>query len=96
MTKDEELERARQAAGLLQNQLMVEAFALLKEGYTQAFMACKPTDDENRWRYAAALRGITVIQNHLASVLQYGQISQQKVQDIEEAGAFKTALRSFY
>ena len=96
MTKDEELERARQAAGLLQNPLMIEAFAVLKEGYTQGLMACALNDDKGRAAYALALRGLATIQNHLGAVLMRGQIGQQKIQDIEEAGVFKTALRSFY
>lgn len=95
MTKDEELERAKQAAGLLASPLMIEAFAVLKEGYVQGLMACDLKDDKARAAYALALRGITIIHNHFATVLARGQLSQQVIQSIEEPSVWARAVRGF-
>lgn len=95
MTKEQELERAKQAAGLMANPLLIEGFAVLKEGYLQGLMACDLKDDKARAAYALALRGIAVVQNHLSHILARGQIGQQVLQQIEEPSVFKRAMRGF-
>ena len=89
-------ERTRLASSLLNNPLFDEALAVLKEGYTQALLACPPSDHENRWRYAAAMRGLVTIKAHIHTVLQRGQIAQQQVEELKEReSVFKRAVRGF-
>lgn len=95
MSNQDEAERARQANGVLNNPIFQEGLAILKEGYVQAMMACDVKDDKGRAAYALALRGLATIQKHLEFVLQRGVISQQKIQEIEEPGVWKRAIRGF-
>ncbi len=92
----DDAERARQAAGLLNSPMLQEGMAVLHEGYLQALLACKPDDHENRWRYAAAMRGLVTIRKHLEFVLQRGQIARQKIQEIEQPDVWKRAVRGFF
>ena len=93
-------DRARQAGALLDNSLMAESFAVLREGYLMQLMACAPNDNEGRWRYAAALRGIATIQKHLEHVLKKGEITQLTVRQIAEdekrENVFKRSIRGFF
>lgn len=91
----DDAERARQASGVLKNPIFQEGLAVLHEGYLQAMLACKPDDHENRWRYAAAMRGLVTIKKHLEFVLQRGQIAQQRIQEIEDPAVWKRAIRGF-
>ena len=80
----DETERARLAGALLNNPLLDESFVVLKEGYVQALMACKPDEDLLRWRYTAAIRNLASVRNHLGAVLQRGQIGQAQIKELAE------------
>lgn len=89
-------ERARLASVLLNNPLLDESLAVLKEGYTQALMACATGDNEGRWRYAAALRGLVTIKAHIHAVFQRGQITQKEIGGLaEDPGVFERVKRTF-
>lgn len=98
MTDD--TERARWASSILGNPLLDEAFATLRESYLMQLMACAPTDNEGRWRFTAALRGIATIRNHFQIVLQRGQITQAEALALAERekvqGIFKRAVRGLF
>lgn len=96
MAAKDDTARARLAANILNNPLFDEAIAVLREGYTQALMACPPTDNEGRWRYATAMRGLDTMKRHMATVLQRGQVSRQEVQEIEDLTVFKRAVRNLF
>lgn len=90
-------ERAAKAAAILDNPLFEESLAVLKEGYTQALMACKPDDDLGRARYAFALRDLTLIKTHLSAVLNRGEIAHHEAKALAAAeNVFQRAARSFY
>ena len=96
----DEQERARMAQAALNNPMLEEAFSVLREGYIQASMACKPDDDLNRWRYTAALRGLTTIRNHLNAVVQRGSISREQIAELAEVekreNVFKRTARGLW
>lgn len=90
-------ERARLAGAALNNPLLDEAFAVLREGYIQAAMGCKPDDNENRWRYLAAAKNIDAQKRHLNHVLQYGKIEQSTIRpDIEDPSVWKRVTRGLW
>lgn len=89
-------ERARLASSLLNNPLLDEAFAVQREAYVQAMMVCKPDDNEGRWRYAAALRDLTIVRAHFEVVLQRGELAKQQAESLQEReNVFKRAARGF-
>ncbi len=94
MSKD--IERARIAAQVLDNQIFVESFAVLKEGYVQALMACDPKDDLGRARYAFALRDLQTIKNHITTVLNRGEIAAHEAEEMKRTtNIFQRAARGF-
>lgn len=93
----EETERGQRAAAILDNPLFEESFSVLKEGYLQALMACKSDDDLGRARYAYALRDLTIVKNHLSTVLQRGEIAHHEAKALAATeNVFQRAVRNFY
>ena len=92
----DDTERARLAASIINNPLFDEALAVLKEGYVQASMACIPSDDLGRWRYATALRDLAIVKSHIHTVLKRGEIAQQEAEALKvRENVFKRTVRGF-
>lgn len=100
MAELSDTERGRQAAAILDSPLFKESWGVLKESYLMQLMACQPNDNEGRWRYAAALRGLATIQRHLEFVLKKGEITATTLKELEDItkreGVFKRAVRGFF
>jgi hypothetical protein len=72
--------RAEEARRLLDEPLLVEAFAALRGQALEALLACEATDDLGRFRLAETLKLLTQIERHLRLVLETPRVQQAAAQ----------------
>lgn len=93
-------QRARLAAGILDNPLFNEACDLLRDAYLTAATRCGPTEDQARWRYIVAINDLKIFRDHLATVLQTGEIQAHNLAVMREQekrdNIFKRVIRGFH
>ena len=71
--KEEKLRRKRQAELLMANPLLVEAFAILKSKYFQAFQM-PDTDETQRNMLWLACQMVGKVENHLNQAIKSGHV----------------------
>lgn len=86
MTNEQKIYRGERAKELLNNELVVEAFAKLEESYFKAWKNAKTTEDrENLHRYMVNLAGL---KGQLMSVMTSGELTKREVVELEGRRGF--------
>jgi len=80
MTDEIELQkainRAQKAAGLLDNELLAEAFKTLEQAYIDFWRLTKPEDSMAREKAFIAINIVGKVKDHLAKVVDHGRLAQ--------------------
>lgn len=74
--------RGVRAKGLLENELLAEAFATLEKDYTDALFLTKPQDQIAREKLYLAVNVTRKVRDHLNTVIQNGKLAQKQLNDI--------------
>jgi predicted kinase len=76
--------RARKADALLNDELLTEAFAKLKEGYLTQWEATTVEQQFLREKYWLAARMVGVVKDHLITVVANGKLASTELKRIED------------
>lgn len=79
MTKEQEVERGRQAAAILENPAFKEAVDALEKTYTDDWRNTPAADAQGRERLYVALQVSRDFMGHLVSMVASGKISAQQL-----------------
>lgn len=79
MTKEQEIERGRQAAAMLESDIFRTAVEALGAEYVRAWMESPSADVEGRERLFLALQVSRDFVAHLQSMISSGKISAQQI-----------------
>jgi len=74
-----QLDRAAKARAILDNEMLTEAFATLRQAYLDAWEATAPRDQDARERLWMATTVLTKVAGHLETVLTDGKIASQQL-----------------
>lgn len=88
-------QRAERAHHLLQDVILAESLATLKNAYIAALRQCPAKDDIGRYRYAVALDVVDGVTRHLESVLALGKLHPRQAQAFESTNALQKIARIF-
>jgi hypothetical protein len=77
-------ERAARAARLLDDDLLIEAFATLDRDYLKAWRATAARDTDARERLWQAVQIVAKVRDHLAGVVTNGRLAQRELVDLAE------------
>lgn len=78
--------RGVQAAALLDNDLLREAFATLEREYMAAWQATGARDTDARERLWQAVQIVGKVQAHLRSVADTGKMARKQLDDLQRMG----------
>src|SRR4051812_22009202 len=88
-------QRAACARHLMQDPILNEGLATLRNTYTTALRHCAAKDDLGRYRYAVALDVIDGVTRHLEAVLALGKLHPRQAQEFQSANAIQKITRIF-
>lgn len=71
--------KGQEAKDLLENPILVEAFAVLENEYLKAWRQSKPADQEERERLWLAVGLLEEIQRHLRIVVENGTMAKRDI-----------------
>jgi len=74
--------KGQEAKDLLENPMLVEAFAVLEREYLKAWRQSKPADQEERERLWLAVGILEEIQRHLRVVVENGVMAKRDIDKI--------------
>ncbi len=74
-TQEDEVRRGRYAKRLLQEPLMREALAKIREGFTQAFCTIDPRDTDGMVRLRLLIKCLDEFEGYLNDVMTTGQLT---------------------
>src|SRR3546814_10799433 len=75
---ESEIHRGEQAARLLNEPLMIEAFATIEQELTEQWQNSPARDAEGREKLWLSLKLLHRVRGHLTNVLETGQIEERK------------------
>lgn len=74
--------KGQEAKDLLENPVLVEAFAILEREYLKAWRQSKPADQEERERLWLAVGILEELQRHLRVVVENGMMAKRDIDKI--------------
>ena len=74
--------KGQEAKDLLENPILVEAFAILEREYLKAWRQSKPADQEERERLWLAVGILEELQRHLRVVVENGMMAKRDIDKI--------------
>lgn len=74
--------KGQEAKDLLENPVLVEAFAILEREYLKAWRQSKPADQEERERLWLAVGILEELQRHLRVVVENGVMAKRDIDKI--------------
>ena len=74
-----QMDRAAKARAILDNEMLAEAFATLRQAYLDAWEATAPRDQDARERFWVATTVLTKVAGHLETVLTDGKIASAQL-----------------
>jgi hypothetical protein len=75
--------KASHAAGLLNDELLAEAFRQLEDGYTAAWRATTIDNVAAREKLFLAINVVGKVRDHLTAILNNGKLAQAQINDLE-------------
>lgn len=81
MSLEKEIERGRRAKILLENELFVEALALIRENIHREFENSKSMDKEGREDCYRQLKATNEIERHIISVMNTGEMAKKQKEE---------------
>ena len=81
------LDRAAKARAILDNEMVTEAFATLRQAYLDGWEATSARDQDARERFWLATTVLTKVAGHLETVLTDGKIAAHQLDFIDKANA---------
>jgi hypothetical protein len=85
VTKEQEIDRARRAAEIVESDIFKSAYADLELAYLREWQNTDPADVQGRERLFVALRVQRDFLTHLNSMIVAGKISAQQLQKLRTA-----------
>lgn len=91
MTPQEQAQRGEEAARLLENTVLNDAFTALEQEYTELWKQTKASDEAAREKLWLSIRQLQMVQAHLKTAVQTGKVAkatlaQRAKQALSEAG----------
>jgi len=76
MTPEEESRRGDEAARLLQHPLLIEAFELIEQEYTEQWKNSPARDEDGRQSIWLALKNLHKVKGHLEYTMETGKVAK--------------------
>lgn len=76
MTPQEQVQRGEEAARLLENPILAEAFASIEQEYTTLWKQTKASDEAAREKLWLSIRQLQMVQAHLHTAVQTGKAAK--------------------
>ncbi len=84
--------RAQRAQQLMDDELMVEAFAALENEYISCWKATPVRDTDARERLWQQLRNLSLLKDHFEKIIGNGKLAQKQLDDIVNLGERRKIL----
>jgi hypothetical protein len=81
--------KALRAKELLENELLTEAFAGLKNGYLAQLMATNVMQADVREKCYLAMRVVDVVQDHLKTIIANGKLAESDLKELAKTAERK-------
>ena len=81
MSPEKELERAARAKALIENELLKEAFTLMRENLIASWETSKAMDQDAREKAWQMMKVVNEVERHLHNVLQTGMVAEKMIED---------------
>lgn len=76
MSLEDQMSRGDEAARLLENPVLTEAFTALEQEYTNLWKQTKASDEAAREKLWLSIRQLQMVQAHLHSAIQTGKVAR--------------------
>lgn len=76
--------RALKAKELLENELLIEAFKVMREGYLQQLKATSYLETPIRETCWLALRAVDIVEAHLTKIISDGELAKSDLKDLAQ------------
>jgi len=86
---DQAVAKAQRAQELLDNELLIEAFAMLEENYTSAWRVTTIDDVAGREKLFLAINIVAKVRNHLSATVSNGKLAQAELRDLVQVAERK-------
>lgn len=83
MSEDEIIDRAEQAARIMNEPLLREAFGQLEAACLEALVECKKEDDQGRYRLSEGIKATRLVQRILHTAIESGQVAASQIQELK-------------
>lgn len=84
-----DVNRAQQARGLLESELLNEAFRGLEDSYLKAWRSTTIDDVAGREKLFLAVNIIGKVKDHLTAVVSNGSVAESRIKDLRETAEHK-------
>lgn len=93
---DDKVHRGQRAKEILESDVFKESFAVIRESYIAGLLRCDVRDDLGRARYTEGLRMLDAHKQHLAMVIQTGEVAESELKKLEQRpGVVQRMIRTF-
>ena len=79
-----EIERGSRAKNILEDDLFVETFQLLKDSYQEAIFQTAPNDDEGRLKIYLAYQILGKVENHFRVTMETGKLASKQLEELRK------------
>lgn len=80
----QDLQRSEHAKRLLNDELLVEAFSMIRQNCLREFENSKATDTEGREEVWKMLKALNELERHLKSILERGKLAKEQLSFLEK------------
>ena len=76
-----EIERGSRAKNILEDDLFIETFQILKDSYQEAIFQTAPNDDEGRLKIYLAYQILGKVENHFRVTMETGKLESKQLEE---------------
>ena len=85
----EMMERGEQAAGLLRNEILQEAFENLENEFIQAWKQSSVEDSQNRERLYMLCQNLSAVKGYIENVVSSGKLAKSQLDELHNRVKFE-------
>lgn len=89
MTPEKELERGARAKALIENDLLQEAFDLMRDNLIESWKGTKGIDTDGREKAWMMMKVLDEVERYLHNVLQTGKLAEKMIEDAQRQEMLK-------
>jgi len=79
-----EIERGSRAKNIIEDDLFIETFQILKDSYQEAIFQTAPNDDEGRLKIYLAYQILGKVENHFRVTMETGKLASRQLEELRK------------